>query len=148
MNQLTQNDVAKLNSSATLLNFIDIILRQIVQTVSNDNQEQQNNFCSDQDLKCEHTVKRLPRLYEIISRYKLAKLERSHETVVQINELKKSKMFSIRDKHARHLLAIVMAYVPSISNSVAALFVPCILAAYLPQIGYRLAPIDMVSMSH
>ena len=133
MNQLIQKDVAKLNSSATLLNFIDTSLRQIVQTESNDNQEQQNNLYSDQILKCGHTVERLPNLYNIISRFKLVKLERLHEIVVQINKFKKSKVFSIRDKHARHLLVIAMAYVPSISNSVASLFIPCTLAVYLTQ---------------
>ena len=147
MNQLIQKDVAKLNSSATLLNFIDTSLRQIVQTESNDNQEQQNNLYSDQILKCGHTVERLPNLYNIISRFKLVKLERLHEIVVQINKFKKSKIFIIRDKHARHLLDIAMYYVSSISNSIAALFIPCILAAYLTQIGYRFSPIDMASMS-
>ena len=40
-----------------------------------------------------------------------------------------------------------MAYIPSISNSAAALFIPYILVAYLTQIGYRFAPIDMASIS-
>ena len=79
MNQLTKNDVAKLNSSATILNFIDTILRQIVQAESNDNQEQQ--------------------------------------------------IFLLKPNF--------------ISNSTAALIIPCILAAYLTQIGYMFDPIDM-----
>lgn len=63
-----------------------------------------------------------------------------------MNKLNQTKIFSIQNKHARHLLAITIAYIPSISNSAAALFSPCIMTAYFTQIGYMFLPIDMTFM--
>lgn len=58
-----------------------------------------------------------------------------------------AKKFNFRNKCVRHLLAIAMAYMPSISNSSASLFIPCILASYFTEIGYNSNPGNIASIS-
>jgi len=53
-----------------------------------------------------------------------------------MNKLMKATT-KFRNKLARHFIVIGMAYVPGISNSSAALFIPCLIASFLTEIGYR-----------
>ena len=59
----------------------------------------------------------------------------------------KTKSFWFQSKRARHLLAIGMAYVPALSNSAAALSIPCILASYFTEIGHEFDQKDMANIS-
>ena len=55
----------------------------------------------------------------------------------------KTKQFNFQNKRAHHLLAIGMAYVLALSNSAAALFIPCILASFFTEIGYAFSQSGM-----
>ena len=59
----------------------------------------------------------------------------------------KIKSFWFQSKRARHFLAIGMVYVPVLSKSAAALFIPCILARYFTKIGYAFDQKDMVNIT-
>ena len=82
-------------------------------------------------------------MYDLVSFKKIAALKKANDVVVRLNKSMKTKSFNFQNKRARHLLAIGMAYVPALSNSAAALFIPCILASYFAEIGYTFAQTGM-----
>ena len=57
-----------------------------------------------------------------------------------------TKSFWFQSKIARHFLAIEMAYEPALSNSAAALFIPCILTSYFTEIGYTFDQKNMTNI--
>ena len=83
----------------------------------------------------------------MVSRSKLARLNRSYNIIVKMDKLKNANVFNIKNLRARHLLGVAMAYVPSIFNSLATLFIPCIIGSFCAQIGYAFDPKDMASIA-
>ena len=147
LSRLKNQDTAKLSSSPAILNFIDTSIQRLLQTETNERQDQQNISNSDRVLRCGHIVKDIPNLYVIIVKSRLVDLNRSNDLFISMDKIMKWKQFDFRNKNARHLVTITMAYVPIISNSSAALFIPCILASYFTEIGYSFDPVKIGSIS-
>lgn len=146
MLKLSESDIEKL-SSPSIIVFIATIVRNILQTQTNNNQDKEDTQCSDRTLPSSTIVKDVPILYEIIARTKLKKMNRANEVVVSMKKLVKVKKFNFRNKLARYFLAVRMAYVPGISNSSAALFIPYIIDSFLTEIGHCFNHEDISSVS-
>ena len=86
-------------------------------------------------------------MYVILEKSRLADFNRSNDLFISMDKIMKWKQFDFRNKNARHLVTITMAYVPIISNSSAALFISCILASYFTEIGYSFDPVKIGSIS-
>ena len=145
--QSLKKDIAKLDSSQELLYFIDTLLENVVQTKSDNAQEFPNSSSPNRKLACGTVVKDVPNLYEIVSKSLLSKVSKSHDIIVRMNQLKNANVFNIKNERARHFLGIAMAYVPSISNQSAALFIACIIASFCVEIGFLFDPKDMACIA-
>ena len=76
---MTNQDIAKLTSSPVILTFIDTIIQNLLQTETNDRQDQQNIQHSDIVLKCGTIIKDIRIMYDAIEKSKLDHLNRSND---------------------------------------------------------------------
>ena len=89
LSKLTKSNIAKLHSSPSIILFIGIIVRNMLPTEPNGNKDKEETNCSNRSLSCGTVVKDIPMLYEIISRTKLAKLNRVNEVVVSMKKVER-----------------------------------------------------------